>query len=299
MPSLYWPSKAVPDLLPAELVLEAVTYQRGQGYPNEESKSHLLLGDNLRIMAALLAHYEEKIDLIYADPPFFTNKHYPIRIGRGEDSRRPSEWQLVKGYTDHWDNMDAYLDFLYPRLLWMYRLLSPNGTFYLHLDWHANAYARILLDEIFGSERLLNEIAWIYHGPSPIRSAFNRKHDTILVYTKSDRYTFNVDAIREPYNPSTVRTFGASKRAGFGKVPNLARGKVPEDWWYFPVVARLHKERTGSLWHHQTQETWSQIFSVAPGQCRWLRQNSGAVSWHAMALGVQSIPPVTGLWIPL
>ncbi|MRR32954.1 site-specific DNA-methyltransferase, partial [bacterium] len=72
-----------------------------------------------------------------------------------------------------------------------------------------------------------------------------RKHDTILVYTKGPGYTFNVDAVREPYNPSTVKTFASSPKAGFGKVPNLARGKVPEDWWYFPVVARLHNERTG------------------------------------------------------
>jgi hypothetical protein len=134
---------------------------------------------------------------------------------------------------------------LYPRLALMHRLLAPTGTLYLHLDWHASAYARLLLDEIFGSERLLNEIVWVYHGPSPIRSAFNRKHDTILVYTKGEKYTFNADAVRQPYNPVTVRTFASSAKAGFGKVPNLARGKVPEDWWYFPVVARLHSERSG------------------------------------------------------
>jgi hypothetical protein len=113
------------------------------------------------------------------------------------------------------------------------------------LDWHADAYARLLLDEIFGEEHLLNEIIWAYHGPSPIRSAFNRKHDTILAYVKSGSYIFNVDAIREPYHQNTVKTFNASPKAGFGKVPDLKRGKVPEDWWYFPVVARLHKERTG------------------------------------------------------
>ena len=134
---------------------------------------------------------------------------------------------------------------LYPRLVLMHRLLAPSGTLYLHLDWHANAYARLLLDEIFGAERLLNEIVWVYHGPSPIRSAFNRKHDTILVYTKTGHYTFNVDAVRQPYDENTVKTFASSSKAGFGKVPDLERGKVPEDWWYFPVVARLHRERTG------------------------------------------------------
>jgi SAM-dependent methyltransferase len=92
---------------------------------------------------------------------------------------------------------------------------------------------------------LINEIVWVYHGPSPIKTAFKRKHDTILVYSKSAEYTFNADAVRVPYNPSTIKTFESSAKAGFGKMPDLERGKVPEDWWYFPVVARLHSERTG------------------------------------------------------
>ena len=245
MPILTWPSKGLPKHKPADLILDSVFYPRGIGYPDALPESHLFLGDNLRIMASLLPEYENRLDLIYTDPPFFTNKQYPARIGRGEDSRRPQEWLMAEGYGDRWKNMDAYLDFLYPRLALMYRLLSPHGTLYLHLDWHANAYARLLLDELFGRERLLNEIIWTYHGPSPIRCAFNRKHDVILVYTKGNDYTFNADAVREPYNPNTVKTFASSSKAGFGKVPDLDRGKVPEDWWYFPVVARLHNERTG------------------------------------------------------
>jgi len=193
----------------------------------------------------LLPEYEGRINLIYADPPFFTNRKFTARIGRGEDSRKPDEWKLVEGYQDDWDDLDEYLDYLYQRLSLIYRLLTPNGTLYLHLDWHADAYARLILDELFGADNLLNEIIWVYHGPSPIRSAFNRKHDTILSYVKGKDYTFNADAVREPYNQNTVNTFKSSPKAGFGKVPDLERGKVPEDWWYFPVVARLHNERTG------------------------------------------------------
>jgi DNA modification methylase len=158
MPILTWPSKALPDLEPADLILDSVLYPRGFGYPGAAPESHLFLGDNLRIMASLLPEYENRLDLIYTDPPFFTNKRYPARIGRGEDSRRPQEWQMTEGYGDHWENLDAYLDFLYPRLALMVRLLAPHGTLYLHLDWHADAYARLLLDELFGRERLLNEI---------------------------------------------------------------------------------------------------------------------------------------------
>jgi DNA modification methylase len=245
MPSLTWATKSLPPIPPASLETDSIIYPKGVGYPNASASSQLILGDNLLVMSALRAKFEAKVDLIYADPPFFSNRRYPLRIGRGEDSRRPQEWQLDEGYPDHWATMDAYLDMLYPRLKMMYDLLAPAGTLYLHLDWHANAYARVLLDEIFGAERLLNENIWVYHGPSPIRSAFNRKHDTILAYTKSDQYTFNVDDVRQPYHPTTIKTFASSPKAGFGKIPDLVRGKVPEDWWYFPVVARLHRERSG------------------------------------------------------
>jgi DNA modification methylase len=245
MPLLTWPSKDLAEPQPAALVTDSIIYPGGKGYPKTLPENRLILGDNLPVMAALLPEYEGRIDLVYADPPFFTNRRYSTRIGRGEDSRRPENWVLADGYQDSWADLDAYLDFLYRRFALMYRLLAPDGTLYLHLDWHANSYARILLDEIFGADHLLNEIIWTYHGPSPIRRAFNRKHDTILVYVKGRDYTFNVDAVREPYNPSTVQTFRASSKAGFGKVPDLERGKVPEDWWYFPVVARLHNQRTG------------------------------------------------------
>jgi DNA modification methylase len=245
MPELTWSGKNLTPSVPASLIKDAVIYPDGCGYPALEPGNRLIWGDNLAVMTALLPEYEGQISLIYADPPFFTNRKFSARIGRGEDSRKPDQWKLADGYRDHWETLDSYLDFLYQRLALMYRLLSPNGTLYLHLDWHADAYARLLLDELFGADHVLNEIIWAYHGPSPIRRAFNRKHDTILAYVKGENYTFNADAVREPYHQNTVKTFSSSPKAGFGKVPNLERGKVPEDWWYFPVIARLHNERTG------------------------------------------------------
>ena len=245
MPSINWTGKHLSQPTPATFIRDAIIYANRWGYPNVQPKNRLILGDNLAVMTALLSKYEGKIDLIYADPPFFTNRKFKARIGRGEDSRKPDQWKLADGYHDNWTDLDAYLDFLYQRLALMVRLLSPKGSIYLHLDWHADAYARLILDELLGADNFLNEIIWTYHGPSPIRSAFNRKHDTILSYTKGGEYTFNADAVREPYNQNTVNTFKSSLKAGFGKIPDLERGKVPEDWWYFPVVARLHNERTG------------------------------------------------------
>jgi DNA modification methylase len=245
MPSIHWTGKHLAPPEPASLTKDSIIHPNGFGYPVSRPSNRLILGDNLSVMAALLPEYEGRINLIYADPPFFTNRKFNARIGRGEDSRKPDQWKLAEGYQDDWENLDEYLDFLYQRLALMHRLLAPNGTLYLHLDWHADAYARLILDELFGADNLLNEIIWAYHGPSPIRSAFNRKHDTILSYVKGKDYNFNADAVREPYNPNTVNTFRSSPKAGFGKVPDLERGKVPEDWWYFPVIARLHNERTG------------------------------------------------------
>jgi DNA modification methylase len=248
MPNLNWNGKQRGFDAPVKFspIIDSILYPNGRGYPNALPDGRIVLGDNLSIMSALLPGYENRINLIYADPPFFTNRKFHARIGRGEDSRKPSKWKLAEGYHDHWEDLDSYLQFLYERLSLMVHLLAPNGTLYLHLDWHADAYARLILDELFGTSGVfINEIIWAYHGPSPIKTAFNRKHDTILAYAKNKDYVFNSDAVREPYSPNTVNTFKSSRKAGFGKVPDLERGKVPEDWWYFPVVARLHNERTG------------------------------------------------------
>ena len=212
MPILNWKGKRPADPKPASLIQDSILYPNGRGYPKSRPDGRIILGDNLSVMAALLPEYEGRVDLIYADPPFFTNRKFSARIGRGEDSRKPSKWKLVEGYHDAWSDLDSYLQFLYERLSLMVRLLSPNGTLYLHLDWHADAYARLILDELFGTDGVfINEIIWAYHGPSPIKSAFNRKHDTILAYAKGKDYTFNADAVREPYSPNTVATFKSSR----------------------------------------------------------------------------------------
>lgn len=239
---LSWDRSQSNEIAAADLQLWGQAHDRS---PAGTPEGELFLGESGSVMSALLSDHPESVDLIYLDPPFLTGNAYKARIGRNEDSRRPGDWQTIQGYQDTWEDGSDYLEMLFQRLELMYALLAPTGTLYLHLDWHASAYARIMLDEIFGPDRLLNEIVWVYHGPSPIKSAFNRKHDTILAYTKSDEYTFNADDVRIPYKESTVKTFKSSPKAGFGKKPDLKRGKVPEDWWYFPVVARLHSERTG------------------------------------------------------
>ena len=112
MPILDWKKKHLPQAKPAALIQDSILYPNGRGFPKSRPDGKIILGDNLAVMTALLPEYEGRIQLIYADPPFFTNRRYPARVGRGEDSRRPEEWQLAEGYPDHWHDIDAYLDML-------------------------------------------------------------------------------------------------------------------------------------------------------------------------------------------
>lgn len=262
-PRLTWEQPNLPPSAPADLRLSLRAQGPSQSGPADAPANLLLAGENESVLQALLPDWEERLDLIYADPPFSTGKTFPARVGRSEDSRRPESWRTTEGYEDRWDDPGTYLEMLNRRLRWMHRLLSPTGSLCLHLDWRMSAYGRLLLDEIFGSDRLINEIVWFYHGPSPNRFSFKRKHDTLLLYGKSREYFFDSDAVRVPYQPSTVETFASSAKAGFGKVPDLARGKVPEDWWYFPVVARLHRERTG----YPTQKPEALLERIVRASC--------------------------------
>src|SRR5258708_21774169 len=111
MPSLTWASKQKSPPPSSSLTIDSIIYPGGQGYPAGVPQNRLVLGDNLSVMSALLATHENKIDLVYIDPPFFTNRKFSARIGRGEDSRKPEEWVLGEGYEDSWQTLDSYLDF--------------------------------------------------------------------------------------------------------------------------------------------------------------------------------------------
>jgi site-specific DNA-methyltransferase (adenine-specific) len=201
----------------------------------------VLHGENLDVMRRLPS---ESVDLIYIDPPFGTGqvrRLESIRTGAGEKTRggfggRIYNFQVVSAH-DYRDDMplEEYLGFLYERLVEMHRLLAQNGSLYLHLDFHTVHFARLMLDEIFGTERFLNEIIWAYDYGGRARDKWARKHDNILWYAKSDAWTFNRDEIdRIPYMaPGLV---GAEK---------AARGKLPTDTWWMTIVPTNGKERTG------------------------------------------------------
>ena len=195
-------------------------------------------GDNLQVMSHLLKEYRGKIDLIYIDPPFDSKADYKKQIKlKGKDISNDSSTFEEKQYGDIWTN-DEYLQFMYERLILCKELLSNEGSIFLHCDWHKSAHLRLLIDEIFGFDKLRNEIAWCYTGPgSPGMRQYNRKHDTILWYSKSNSWTFNSDAIRvasEVHQGGFKGEMGAAESSSYTE-----KGKIPEDWWEFAVAARI------------------------------------------------------------
>lgn len=152
--------------------------------------NRLIWGDKHGVLPALLDEFSEAIHLIYIDPPFMTGRTF----NQGS--------QLA--YHDTWDNnLDGYLQWLYETLAILHKLLSPYGSLYIHLDWRVTHYAKIILDEIFGfsphanGPGFKNEIIWHYQSGGRSQKYYARKHDTILLYTKSAQHCFHAERIGE------------------------------------------------------------------------------------------------------
>jgi DNA modification methylase len=135
----------------------------------------LILGDNLEILKII---EDNTIDLIYFDPPFFSNRNYEVIWGdEGE----------VRSFQDRWaGGMEHYIGWLKERVEQMHRILKSTGSIFLHCDWHADAYIRVhILDRIFGLDNFKNEIIWNYEesGLGTVRkTCLPSKHDNILVH---------------------------------------------------------------------------------------------------------------------
>ena len=157
--------------------------------------NRLIWGDNLLVMQALLAQgYAGKIDLIYIDPPFLSSADYSFQLSI-EGQQVDKEPNIIErlAYTDTWEGgMDSFLDMMYPRLQLIKRLLSENGSVYVHLDWHVSHYIKTILDEVFGIDNFVNEIIWKRRGGAlnNFRS-YGSATDTIFLYRKTDNFTFN------------------------------------------------------------------------------------------------------------
>ncbi len=197
--------------------------------------------DNLEVLVAIP---DGAVDLVYADPPFATGRTQrleSIRLGAGERTRAgfrgdTTAYEVVSDHAYEDDlPLDAHLAALAARIREIHRVLAPHGSLYLHVDWRTSHHVRLLLDEVFGAQRFLNEIIWAYDYGGRARDRWPRKHDTILWYARGDAWRYERDAIdRIPYlAPGLV---GPEK---------AARGKLPTDVWWMTIVPPGSAERTG------------------------------------------------------
>lgn len=231
-------------------------------------KNKLICGDNLE---ALKSIESESVDLIYIDPPFFSNRHYEVVWGDEAE---------IRSFEDRWQGgINVYIDWMRPRVEELYRVLKSTGSFYLHCDWHANAHLKIMMDDIFGLKNFRNEIVWCYKTREFSKKYWNRKHDNILFYVKNARlpYYFNwdVEGVMESYSLQTIKKYkykdekgryrlvgrgikGSPIRSAKDVSPDwekthpelvvrnyLGKGYPPFDYWFMNIINQAAKERLG------------------------------------------------------
>jgi site-specific DNA-methyltransferase (adenine-specific) len=171
--------------------------------------------DNIKFLPSLPDGY---FKLIYIDPPYNTGK--------------TQTRQNIK-YSDSFGN---YKEFIVPRIEEAKRLLSDDGSFFIHLDWREAHYVKVWTDEIFGRQNFRNEIIWSYDYGGRSKTKWSAKHDTIFWYTKGKSYTFNFEVMdRVPYLSSP----------GLIDKEKVKRGKVPTTVWWHTIVPTRGKEKTG------------------------------------------------------
>ncbi|HEX3329290.1 MAG TPA: site-specific DNA-methyltransferase [Gaiellales bacterium] len=204
-------------------------------------EGEIVLGDNLDVMPSFPGG---AFRMIYLDPPFNTGRERTARrlrtVAASDGDRtgfggRRYRSELLES-SSYRDRFDDYLGFLEPRLREVRRLLDPQGTLYLHLDYREAHYVKLLCDEIFGRDCFLNELVWAYDYGAKPRRRWPAKHDTILVYVRDpERFWFDADAVeREPY-----------MAPGLVTPEKAARGKLPTDVWWHTIVPTSGRERTG------------------------------------------------------
>jgi site-specific DNA-methyltransferase (adenine-specific) len=188
------------------------------------------------------------VDLVYLDPPFFSQKVHKLRT-----RDRAKEFS----FSDLWASHEDYARFTLARLTQLHRVLSPTGSLFFHCDRRASHLIRALLDKTFGPDKFRSEIIWHYRRWSNSQKRLLPAHQTILLYTKSDKYTFN--EIYEEYSPSTNvdQILQQRRRDDFNKsvyardetdtvISSGSKKGVPlSDVWDIPYLNPKARERTG------------------------------------------------------
>lgn len=193
-------------------------------------KNKLICGDNLEILATM---EKESVDLIYIDPPFFSNRNYEIIWGDEAE---------IRSFEDRWEGgINVYINWMKQKVIELHRVLKPTGSFYLHCDWHASHYLKVMCDEVF--DNFQNEIVWCYKSGGASKNRFSKKHDTIFFYTKTNKYNFNLLKEKsynrglKPYRFKGIEEF--KDDIGWHTIVGM------KDWWEIDMVGRTSHERLG------------------------------------------------------
>lgn len=207
-------------------------------------------GDNLQVMSHLLRDFRGKIDLIYIDPPFDSKADYKKKI---EIKGKKAVYNDInsfeeKQYGDIWTN-DEYLQFMYERLILLRELLSDSGSIYMHCDWHKVHHLRMLMDEVFGAHNFVNEIVWSYRTASGAKGEFNKQHDNILFYQKTNNRKYN-EQKEKSYTKAKGRkagivNYGAADTEFFEDENGVYRWSGMRDVWDIPYINSQALERLG------------------------------------------------------
>ena len=189
------------------------------------------LSDNLDLMKTIESN---TIDLIYCDILYGTGRKF-------------------KDYQDLKPNRIEIENHYIPRLKEMHRILKPTGSIYLQMDTKINHWVRCIMDDIFGYERMLNEIIWCYRSQGFNKNKWSEKHDVILLYSKSKEWTFNLEAVRENEIGESTQKRWHKEIKEHGLIPTTKNGKVywnspyspPRDWINMNALPQAHSERNG------------------------------------------------------
>ncbi len=174
----------------------------------------LIWGDNKLILSSLkngpLREEIEKqggLKLIYIDPPFDVGADFSMDIEIGGDTftKKPNILEEI-AYRDTWGKgADSFIAMIHERLVLMRDLLAEDGSIYVHCDWRVNSFIRLLLDEVFGSNRFRNELIWQKIRSSKAQSAkFGNVQDSIFFYAKGDVPIFNT--LRQPHSDDYIQS---------------------------------------------------------------------------------------------
>ena len=223
---------------------DAFDYAEKHVFDSKCIESELALGDNVSYMKWLIDNdYSGKFRLIYIDPPFFSKAKYNATVNV-HDAAGTSRKIHHLAYDDRFErSLEYYVENMAVRILLMKELLADDGLLWIHLDWHSSHYIKLMLDELMGEKNFVNEIIWSYKSGGSGKKHFSKKHDTILVYGKTQKYYINVPEEKsynrgfKPYNFKGVKEYQDEK--GWYTLVNM------KDVWTIDMVGRTSRERTG------------------------------------------------------